>query len=100
MVRIPTSLAISLNRLLSNRLAEQTTDIWKTTANCGKMKSKLSNKGGGSIGNAQAEIKDHLATEKFVDVRLERDGGFVKATAYIDITDFGFCADTILLINW
>ncbi len=41
-----------------------------------------------TAGNAQAEIKDHLATEKFVDVRLERDGGFVRATAYIDITDF------------
>lgn len=29
-----------------------------------------------------------MATEKFVDVGLERDGGFVRATAYIDITDF------------
>jgi hypothetical protein len=41
-----------------------------------------------AAGEAQGEINSYLETQKFTDIKVERDGSFIQATALISIADF------------
>jgi hypothetical protein len=41
-----------------------------------------------AAGEAQDEINGYLETQKFTDIKVEREGSFIRATALISITDF------------
>jgi hypothetical protein len=42
-----------------------------------------------AAGEARDEIEGYLETKNFTDIKVEREGSFIRATALIDITYFG-----------